>query len=143
MIKRFIPIGAQAVPGLQISEAVTETITVPVKVNGEVVLDENGQPKTKNILAQFADIYSIRETNPANGPVQQYPTVSRENLRFTPLRFSTVVGLDIDEHGAALDLAVLEARRMDNIMSRQAARVAANIVPVVSLDDESTEGAPA
>lgn len=126
--KRFVHIAGRRVPGIQMSEAEQVQVTLP---NGKV------------IPAQFADILTLRETNPldANGNPQettQYLTMTRENLRFCTLRFDTVLGLDVNEVGAPLSIEVLENRRAEDIAARQLARAAAQTSRIVSLDDEDT-----
>ncbi len=97
----------------------------------------------KTIMATFAEVLSLRTTNPfdADGnpqEVTQYPTVTTENLRFTPLRFNHVANLDYDpETKAAIGLDVLMGRVKENIASRQAARALANATQVISLTDEA------
>lgn len=124
-IKRTIVIGGRKVPAIQIGEAVKTTVELP-----------NG----RSIPALIAELMSLRTTNPV-GPdgkpqeVTEYLTVTPENLRFCPLRFDTVVGLDVDEHGATLGLDVLNARMADNIADRQIARQAAQAAPVLSVTD--------
>lgn len=123
--KRTIILGGREVPAIQISEAKLERVTLP---NGRV------------IPAQIAELMSLRTTNPV-GPdgqpqeVKTYLTVTPENLRFCPLRFDTVEGLDVNEHGAPLGLDVLNRRMADNIAERQIARQNALAAPVVSVAD--------
>lgn len=119
--RRTVVIGGREVPGIQTSESKTETVELP-----------NG----RTIRAQFAEILTLRGTNPVNPEtgepqdVQFYVTSSYEQLRFTPLRFTTVEGLDVDEHGAMLNLRQLEERRAKDIAARQVAR-AANAGPTI------------
>lgn len=89
-----------------------------------------------------ANVLTLRTTNPANGPVIEYLTVTPENMRFTTMRFTDVIGLDVDEHGARLTLEVLEARRAENIRERQQARLAAQTATIVSLDEDAPEMVP-
>lgn len=123
MIKRFVMIAGRAVPGLQLTAPETEQVTLA---------------SGKTIPASFAEVLTLRETNPVapDGSPQEttkYLTVTRENLRFCPLRFNTVEGLDV-ENGSALSIEVLEARRAEDIAARQIARAQANAAPVVALD---------
>lgn len=119
--KRTIVIGGRTIPAIVISEPVLGSVTL-----------RNGQVRP----TQTVQMLSLRETNPDNGPVETYLAQTPENLRFAPLRFTTVKGLDVDEHGAQLGIEVLMARLTDNIIARQLAR-AATIAPVeVDLDSE-------
>lgn len=125
--KRFVHIAGRAIPGLQVSQA--ETVMVETS-------------RGKRIPSQFADILTLRETNPALGPVETYLTVTHENLRFTTLRFDNVPGLDYDpETGALLTIEELEQRRAADIAARQQANLAAKAPTVVALDLEAAEDA--
>src|SRR4051812_30835151 len=86
-VKRFVMIAGRAIPGIQISASEDAPVTLP---------------SGKTIRATFADVLTLRETNPANGPVTTYLTVTRENLRFTALRFTNVADLDFDPETGAL-----------------------------------------
>lgn len=109
--KRTIYIAGRAIPGVQVSKAETENVDLP---------------SGKTIPAQFADIVSLRETNPdGENPGQKYLTMTRENLRFATLRFDHVVGLDVSEDGTILTPADLEALRGEDIQARQVARLSA------------------
>lgn len=109
--KRTIYIAGRAIPGVQVSKGETESVELP---------------SGKSIPAQFADIVSLRETNPdGENPGQVYLTLTRENLRFATLRFDHVVGLDVSEDGTILTPADLEALRGEDIQARQVARMAA------------------
>lgn len=130
-VKRFVLIAGRSIPGLQVSTA--ETM---------VVETANG----KRIPSQFADILTLRETNPDLGPVETYLTVTHENLRFSPLRFNTVPGLDYDpETGALLTIEELETRRMADIAKRQLANAERRAPKVLALDLDAaeSENAPA
>lgn len=106
-IKRFINIMGNEFPALQVSEAVQTTVEL---ANG------------KKVPALIAEVISLRTTNPANGPVTSYLTSTPENLRFSPLRFNSVPGLDYDpETGEVLSLEALEQRRGEDIRARQLA----------------------
>lgn len=118
--KRFVMIVGRAIPGIQLSPAESQEVTLP---------------SGRTIMAQFADVLTLRETNPANGPVTTYLTVTRENLRFTALRFSNVANLDFDpETGALLTIEELEARRMADIAERQLANAARTATVSIDLD---------
>lgn len=119
--KRFVLIAGRAVPGIQISEPQDQMVTLP---------------SGKQIRATFADVLTLRETNPANGPITEYLTVTRENLRFTALRFSGVANLDFDpETGALLTIEELETRRMADIAARQLFNMAKATPLEVDLDE--------
>lgn len=130
MTKRNVLIAGRSVPGLQTSPA-------------ETTMVETAQGK--RIPSQFADIVTLRETNPDGpNPGQVYLTVTRENLRFTTLRFENVAGLDYDpETGALLTIEDLEQRRAADIAARQTANLAAKAPTVVTLalDAEPTPDA--
>ena len=117
--KRFVMIAGRAIPGLQISASEDAPVTT---ASGRV------------IRATFADVLTLRETNPANGEVQTYLTVTRENLRFTALRFTNVIGLDTDADGTLLTIEDLETRRMADIAARQIANAALTQTAEVDLD---------
>lgn len=121
---RNVHIAGRAVPGIQIGEA--ESVMVEL-------------PSGKRIPSQFADILTLRETNP-DGPNagQKYLTVTRENLRFTTLRFEPVVGLDYDENGVKLTIQMLEERRAADIAARQQANLAAKAPVLVPLDEDAS-----
>lgn len=121
-IKRVLHIAGRDIPGLQVSPAETEVITTQFG---------------KRIPVQMADVISLRETNPALGPVVTYLTMTRENLRFSTLRKPDdyVVGLDVSEDGTLLSLDELEEKRAEDIKARQVARLAAQSAPIVSLED--------
>lgn len=133
--RRFISIGGRAIPGLQVSEARTESVPLP---SGKV------------ILAQFADILTLRETNPdGDNPGVKYLALTPENLRFSTLRFTNVEGLDVED-GALLSIEELEARRLLDIQTRQTATLANRAPAVVasgidlsSDEDEDKVVAPA
>ena len=130
LTKRWLSIGGRAVPGIQISPA--ETRQVQTRAG-------------KTIPVQFAEVLSLRETNPANGPVVQYLRVTPENLGFTTLRFNEVEGLDV-ENGSHLSIEVLEARRLTQIMARQeefAASGPALQTTGIDLSQDDDEDAPA
>lgn len=137
--KRTVNIGGRKVPGIQMSDTEHGTVTLP---------PTDFRPTPKVIPASFADILTLRETNPIGPdgqpqPVTQYLRMTRENLGFTTLRFDTVVGLDVAEDGITpLSVEVLENRRNDDILARQLARAAAQTSRVVSLDDDEDENAP-
>lgn len=117
--KRYINIAGRAVPAIQVSDSWTEMVTTA---------------SGKRIPRQFAELVSLRETNP-DGPNagQVYLTQTPENLSFTNLREELVIGLDIDENGTAISIGELERRRGENIRQRQVARLAAQTPQVVSL----------
>jgi hypothetical protein len=124
-VKRTIIIQGRQIPAIQIGQP----------VNGWGTRSD-GRP----VFQTIAECLSLRTTNPvdANGnpqEVQTYYTTSPENLRFTPVRFSNVEGLDV-ENGSALGIDVLMQRVTDNIAERQMANLANTVAPVVSLDDE-------
>lgn len=109
--KKTIYIAGRAIPGVQVSKSETEQVELPTG---------------KFIPAQFADIVSLRETNPdGDNPGQVYLTMTRENLRFATLRFDHVVGLDVAEDGTILTPADLETLRGEDIQARQLVRMAA------------------
>lgn len=118
--KRNVIIAGRAVPGLVISQPSTEIVELP---------------SGKRIPSTFADVMTLRETNP-DGPNagQQYLTVTRENLRFTTLRFNHVIGLDVTEDGTLIQLAELEERRTADIIARQNANLAAKTPVSASLE---------
>ena len=89
----------------------------------------------KIIPATFADMISLRETNPANGPVTTYLTLTRENKRFMTLRFDHVVGLDVAEDGTMLTLEDLERQRTEDILARQAVNAAAKAPILFNLNE--------
>lgn len=124
--KRYENIAGRQVPAIQVSESKTEMVSF---------VGQDG--RTRNIPGQFADLVSLRETNP-NGPNpgQEYLTLTRENLRFTELRFDYVVGLDVTEGGDIITIPELEAKRGENIRARQTERLAAQTPQVVSLTAE-------
>ena len=123
--KRYINIAGRKVPAIQVSDSWTEQVEL---ANG------------KRIPRQFAELVSLRETNP-NGPNpgQVYLTQTPENLSFTNLRDQLVVGLDVDEDGTLITIAELEERRGENIRQRQLARLAAQTPQVVSLSTPAVE----
>jgi hypothetical protein len=102
--KRFVPVGPVAFPGIIISDIVTEEVE---RRNG-----------TK-VRTQFAQVLTLRTTNPDNGPVVEFVHESREDLGWCPLRFDTVPGLD------DTPMEVLQQRRLANILARNAARAEA------------------
>jgi hypothetical protein len=121
--KRTIIIRGRKIPAIQIAPAVSGWGT-----------KADGSP----VFQTIAECVSLRTTNPfeADGvtpkAVETYYTTSPENLRFTPLRFDSVEGLDV-ENGSALGLDVVMSRVADNIAARQEQNVVAQ-APVVSLD---------
>lgn len=120
-MKRNVLIAGRPIPGIQISAP-----------QNEVVTTSSG----KRINATFADVMTLRETNPANGPVNKYLTVTRENLRFTTLRNTVVPGLDIhEETGQPLSIEELESRREADIAAHQMALLARRTPASVSLED--------
>lgn len=125
--KRYVVIQGRAVPGIQISESQDELVTLP---------------SGKSIRATFADVLTLRGTNPDNGPVTEYLTVTRENLRFTVLRFDNVIGLDVDADGTMLTMADLETRRLADIIARQSQNLAKAATASVDLDDIDIEELP-
>lgn len=124
-IKRSIYIGAREIAAIQIGKAFQTQGT-----------RSDGRP----VLQTLAELMSYRSTNPldaAGNPqeVRWYLTITTENLRFSPLRFTEVVGLDVDEHGAELTLPVLMARMGEDIAARQLANIENQRAPIVSLAD--------
>jgi hypothetical protein len=115
-----IHIAGRKVPGIVTSKP--ETIVVETR-------------QGKRIPNRFADVLTLRETNPANGPVVTYLRTTPENLSFATLRSTRVAGLDYDpETGAVLTMEELEDRRSNGIMARQAANLAASATVEIDLD---------
>jgi len=128
LIKRFINIMGNEFPAVQVGDPVSTTVEL-----------SNG----KKVPALIAEVISLRTTNPANGPVTSYLTSTPENLRFSPLRFTTVPGLDVDgETGEVLDLEALEVRRGADIRARQLALAEQNGPTRVTLTRPMAESAP-
>jgi hypothetical protein len=127
--KRWENIAGREIPAIQISEARRVQVTPAGRV--------------KPIPVMEADLLSLRTTNPLNPDgsakkpeeIETYLTVTTENLRFAPLRFTLVDGLDYDAAtGAYLSIEELEQRRGENIRARQAQRLATLTPQVVELD---------
>lgn len=125
--KRTIMIQGRKIAGLIMGEPVPETIQVPSK-------DPARKGELINIPVLRAEMISLRETNPANGPVETYLTPSIENLRFTLPRFGNVVGLDVTADGEKIDLQTLADLAADSMAAFQARRQAAQADPEVELD---------
>lgn len=88
----------------------------------------------RRVFQSRADVISLRTTNPANGDVTSYLTISNENLRFCPPRFGLPYeGLDADEHGEVIPLPKLTDLVADSIATFQKARLAARQEPEVIL----------
>lgn len=124
-------IGTRAIPGIVTGPAIAAPVVTAAG---------------RTITAFFVPVISLRETNPALGPVTTYLTLTRENERFLVERFDNVVGLDVSEDGTMLTLRDLEAQRAKDIMARQAVNAAAGPVaaPVeIALDQILGEGDPA
>lgn len=124
--KRFL----QLPPGLVNGEP-----TPPRRVPGIVISEPETQPVTlprtgKVIQSQFAWIISQRE----NLQGETYLVQTFENLRFAPLRFNEVKGLDVSETGGTMGLEVLMDRLSNSIMARQEAQ-GPTVAPVLSLDE--------
>lgn len=121
---RNINLAGRAVPAIIVGDPVTEQVQLPDRttvVDGVAIVTPG-----KKIPGQFADMISLRETNPDGpNPGQKYLVLSHENLRFCTLRTTPVVGLDVDDTGALLTIEELEARRQADIQARQIARLAA------------------
>lgn len=102
-------IGGRELPGIQVTEPVAgEAVTASGRV----------------VRTSFADVISFRETNPlGSNPGQTYLIKTNENLGFTTIRDSNIVGLDVSTDGTFLSLHELEAARGANIMQRQADRL--------------------
>lgn len=83
----------------------------------------------------FAWVISLRETNPANGPVRKYLDLSLENMRFSPLRDEAVVGLDYDEAGLPISIATLKSLHAKALAAFQATLAAAQTTATVAIDD--------
>jgi hypothetical protein len=83
----------------------------------------------RDTTIERANVLSLRSTNPANGEVRQYLTETNEALRFTPVRYGSVVGLDVDENGETISLAKLSDMHADSIadFSRRNAAAAAPV----------------
>lgn len=124
--KRTILIQGRPTHGTITSEPVAETIQVPSK-------DPARKGQMVNIPVLRAEMISLRETNPANGPVTTYLTPSIENLRFTLPRFNTVVGLDVTEDGEKIDLQKLTELTAESMAAFQARRAAAQADTEVDL----------
>lgn len=123
---RDVSIGGRLVPGVVVGETAQSTVQVPSKDparNGALV----------NIPVQRADIITLRETNPALGPVRKYLTMTSENLRFTFPRFDAVVGLDATEDGDKISLRELVALTAASTAEFQAERLAAQAEPEIAL----------
>ncbi len=126
--KRTIIIQGRHIPAIQIGEATSGWGT-----RGD------GRP----VFQTMAECVSLRSTNPVDKdgnpqPVRTYYATSPENLRFTPLRFTTVEGLDVED-GSALGIDVVMSRVADNIAERQVENIANQTAPVFSLDEDETE----
>jgi hypothetical protein len=89
----------------------------------------------RKIPAVFANMISLRGTNPDNGPVVEYLTLTPENKRFVTMRFTNVIGLDVDENGALLTVEELERQRAKDIMARQQVVAAAKAPIILSIAD--------
>lgn len=113
--KRTILIKGRKVPGTITGEPVAETVQVPSK-------DPARKGELINIPVLRAEMISLRETNPANGPVETYLTPSIENLRFTLPRFGNVVGLDVTADGEKIDLQALSDLAADSMAAFQLRR---------------------
>lgn len=127
--KRYVCIGANIFPGIVTSEPTAETVTY------------NG----RQITVQRADILSLRTTNPANGPVTSYLTVSNENLRFSPARADKVEGIDVDAKGKPIPLATLlrlHAESTANWLATRSQGTTVVLKPATMTDDTALADLP-
>jgi len=119
-LKGYISTPFLAIPGVVVSE--------PVQV---VAKTQSG----REFPAFRADVISLRETNPANGPVRRYLRKTNEDLGFYFPREETIVGLDATEDGEKLSVGALGHLAMQDTMAFQASRLAARADAEVVIDD--------
>ena len=125
--RRNVLIAGRIVPGVIVGEPTTSTIQVPSK-------DPTRAGQMANIPVVRADVITLRETNPANGPVRTYLTITPENLRFTTPRFEGAVGLDFDEKGERISLQELVHLTEDSMAAFQLERLATRQEPEFVLE---------
>ncbi len=79
------------------------------------------------IQTSFVEVLTLREPNP-DGPNAQNPAylrVSKENAAFLTGRYTSAIGLDVDENNVPMTPEALETARGVDIQRRGAARIAA------------------
>lgn len=106
----------QAMPGVIVSEPVRHVATTATG---------------KNIPTYRAEVITLRETNPANGPVRKVYRKTDEDLGFAYPRTKPVIGLDVDENGVVIDLDTLSDLAMADTLAFQSERIAAQAEPEV------------
>lgn len=119
MEKGKLALGGISVPGVIVSEPVAAVAT---------------SSTGRNIPTYRADVITLRETNPANGPVRTYPRKTNEDLGFWFPRSRHIVGLDVSADGTLIDLDELSDLTMEATLAFQAQRLAAQAEPEVALD---------
>jgi hypothetical protein len=119
MEKGNIALAGRKVPGVIVSEPVAVTVET---ARGKVI------PTFR------ADVISLRETNPENGPVRRYHRKTNEDLGFFFPRDRAVIGLDVTSDGEVLGLDALSDLAMESTLAFQTARLDAQAEPEVALD---------
>lgn len=114
-------------------DKITFTIGPGIRIAGRITsdpvssVDEVPSTKFPGTMKRFpalrAQVISLRETNPANGPVTTYIRQSIENVgAFAVNRNSVIEGLDIDADGVPLSLSDLGDKVLSAIEERLSIR---------------------
>ena len=124
---RVFLIGGRKIPGVIVGDAHSDVVEYPSKDPAR-----NGQLVHRRV--QRAEAITLRETNPANGPVRTYLTKTDEDLAYTFLRTDKVVGLDVHEDGTPIDFYELQELTAESMANYQLQRLANAVVREPSLD---------
>lgn len=121
--RKTILIGGRKVPGVIVGEPFQTTVEV-------VSRDPARAGALVRIPVTLAPTVSLRETNPALGPVRRYYAKTDENQRFSFDRTEVISGekgegLDYDAHGDVIPTATLVEWAMESMLEYQQARLAA------------------
>ena len=109
-------------PGVQITEATLENVVTS---------------RGNTIRSFFAEVLTLRTPNPTgpNAGGDPYYVVTPENLRFAPMRFSNVPGIDFDaETGEMLGLERLVELQTQGIIAQQQRRLSATAPAALAVD---------
>lgn len=111
-------------PGRVLDGPQHETITIPAKP----ATDRFAAKPARTIEATWQNVVSLRTTNPANGEVTEFLTISRERTdepRFTAPRTKPVEGLDATEKGEVITLDEISEAAVLSMAAFQREKLAA------------------
>lgn len=125
-------------PGDRVWIPIQPGVEFPGVVVSQPSLQQATSQNGRTFQAMRVDVISMRETNPANGPVETYYRLSNEPESFLKDRDdAAVVGIDVDEDGHILGLKALKALVGNSITSLQERRRAFTADPAATATVEA------